>query len=149
MAIKHVCAALVFAAATLSPAAVAEAFRVKADETVTLKLTSAADSVVVGNATVADVAVHDPMTLLVTGKAFGSTNILVLDHAGRTIYQNDVVVTGSTAGQVTIVRGAGTYTYSCVDKCRATPAVGDAPGHFQDLMQTVQGMNAAAKGQGQ
>ncbi len=66
----------------LAPAAMADPFKVKVDQTVTLKLNQAANSVVVGNATVADVTVHDARTLLVTGKAFGSTNLTVLDRAG-------------------------------------------------------------------
>ena len=50
----------------LAPAAAADPFKVKVDETVTLKLNQPANSVVVGNATVADVTVHDARTLLVT-----------------------------------------------------------------------------------
>ena len=44
------------------------------------------------------------------------------------------------------MRGAGTYSYSCVDKCRPTPMVGDAPGHFSDVMGTVTGKASTAKG---
>lgn len=148
MALKQICAALVLAA-TLAPAALAEPFRVKVAETVTLKLTQPAESVVVGNAAIADVAVHDASTLLVTGKAFGSTNILVLDRAGRTIYSNQVAVADSGGdSQITIVRGAGTYTYSCIEKCRPTPVVGDNPEYFQQVLQNMQGMQGAAKGGG-
>ena len=130
----------------LAPAAAADPFKVKVDETVTLKLNQPANSVVVGNATVADVAVHDARTLLVTGKAFGSTNLTVLDRAGNTIYSSQLLVGGEEADGLTIVRGGGTYSYSCVDKCRATPMVGDAPNHFADIMTTVQGKQATAKG---
>jgi Flp pilus assembly secretin CpaC len=130
----------------LAPAAMADPFTVKVDQTVTLKLTAAANSVVIGNATVADVSVHDAKTLLVTGKAFGSTNLTVLDRAGNTIYTNQLVVGGEDSTGLTIVRGGGTYSYSCVDKCRATPMVGDAPGHFSDIMSTVTGKASTAKG---
>jgi hypothetical protein len=69
-------------------------------------LTSSANSVVVGNATVADVVtVHDARTLLVTGKAFGSTNLTVLDRAGNTIYSSQLVVGGEDDAGLTIVRG--------------------------------------------
>jgi len=71
---------LVIAAVALSlaPAALADPFTVRVDQTVTLKLATPANSVVIGNASLADVAVHDAQTLLVTGKAFGSTNLTVL-----------------------------------------------------------------------
>jgi hypothetical protein len=130
----------------LAPAAAADPFSVKIDQTVTLKLNAPANSVVIGNATVADVAVHDARTLLVTGKAFGSTNLTVLDRAGNTIYTNQLVVGGEDDNGLTIVRGGGTYSYSCVDKCRSTPVVGDDPAHFSEVMSTVTAKAQTGKG---
>ena len=46
-----------------------------------------------------------------------------------------------------MLRLQGTYSYSCVDKCRATPMVGDAPDHFTSVMSTVTGKAATAKGE--
>ena len=66
------------------------------DQTATLKLSSAGSSVVIGNATIADVAAPDATTLLVTGKAFGKTNLTVLDRMGKTIYSNEILVGGTT-----------------------------------------------------
>ncbi len=131
----------------LAPAALADPFSVKVDQTVTLKVGGAANSVIIGNATVADVSVHDARTLLITGKAFGTTNLTVLDRGGNTIYTNQIVVGGEDATGLTVVRGQGTYSYSCVDKCRATPMVGDAPEHFTGIMSTITGKSAAAKGE--
>jgi Flp pilus assembly secretin CpaC len=131
----------------LAPAAAADPFTVKVDQTVTLKISAPANSVVIGNATVADVAVYDARTLLITGKAFGSTNLTVLDRSGNTIYTNQIIVGGEDQTGLTIVRGQGTYSYSCVDKCRATPMVGDAPEHFNGVMSTVTGKAASAKGE--
>lgn len=133
-------------ALALAPIAAADPFSVKVDQTVTLKLNAPANSVVIGNATVADVSVHDARTLLVTGKAFGETNLTVLDRAGNTIYTNKLIVGGEEDTGLTVVRGAGTYSYSCVDKCRATPMVGDAPQHFADVMGTVTAKAQTAKG---
>ena len=143
---KKFFAALAFAIA-LAPAATADPFTVKVDQTVTLKIAGAANSVVIGNATVADVSVHDARTLLVTGKAFGSTNLTVLDRAGNTIYTNQLVVGGESDTGLTIVRGQGTYSYSCVDKCRPTPMVGDALAYFQETMGTVTGKLQTSKGE--
>jgi hypothetical protein len=143
---KRIFAALALALA-LAPAAAADPFSVKIDQTVTLKLNAPANSVVIGNATVADVSVHDARTLLVTGKAFGETNLTVLDRAGNTIYTNQLIVGGEEDAGLTIVRGAGTYSYSCVDKCRATPMVGDAPQHFSDVLGTVTAKSQTAKGE--
>ncbi len=140
-------AASAFVVAAHAPAAHAEAFNVLVDQTVTLKLTAPANSVVIGNASVIDVQVYDPRTLLVTGKGFGSTNLLVLDHAGRTVYSNEMTVSDNRTDRLTIVRGEGNYTYSCTDMCRATPVVGDDAAHFDAVMKTVNGMQAAAQGE--
>jgi len=142
---KKFLATLAFAVA-FAPAALADPFKVMVDQTVTLKIAGAANSVIVGNATVADVAVHDARTLLVTGKAFGATNLTVLDRAGNTIYSNQLVVGGEDDSGLTIVRGQGTYSYSCLDKCRATPMVGDDVTHFSSVMSTVTGKAATARG---
>ena len=142
---KKLFAAVAFFLA-IAPAAAADPFTVKVDQTVTLKLSSPANSVVIGNATVADVSVADARTLLITGKAFGATNLTVLDRAGNMIYTSQLVVGGEPEDGMTIVRAGGTYSYSCVDKCRATPMVGDAPAHFSDVMTTVTGKEATSKG---
>jgi len=145
MAVKHIAAAIGLALVAI-PAAVAEPFKVSIDQTVSLKIPGSANSIVVGNASVADVAVHDANTLLVTGKSFGSTNLMVLDGAGRTIYSNQILVGGHADTDMTIVRAGGTYTYSCVDKCRPTATVGDAPTFFSETLQTLQGKSSVAKG---
>ena len=143
---KKILAALAFSL-VLAPAALAsDPFQVKVDETVTLKLAAPANSVVIGNATVADVSVHDSRTLLITGKAFGATNLTVLDRGGNTIYSSELIVGGEPDDGLTIIRAGGTYSYSCVDKCRATPMVGDDPGHFSNVMGTVNGKSGSAKG---
>jgi hypothetical protein len=146
MALKHLAAAMAFALAA-APAALADTpFMVKVDQTVAVKLASPANSVVVGNATVADVAVHDANTLWITGKAFGSTNVLVLDRCGTAIWQTELAVSRGSDTALTIGRGGATNTYSCTDKCRGTPSAGDDPTFFSQVMQTVTGKEAPAKG---
>jgi Flp pilus assembly secretin CpaC len=143
MSAKKILAAMVLA--SLSQAALAEPFRVSVDQTVPIRLTAAAHSVVVGNASVADVAVADPMTLLVTGKSFGSTNLVVLDREGRSIYTSAIAVAASgDANELTIIAGGKTQTFSCIDKCRPTLRVTDDPQRFGEVQQTVQAMDSAA-----
>src|SRR5262249_28521815 len=146
MRIRRLIAALAVTAA-LAPAALAkEPLKIYVDQTVTMKLSGAASSVVLGNATVVDVNVHDANTLLITGKAFGTTNMMVLNKADEPILQVQLIVASDNPGELTIVRGTGVNTYSCSDKCRATPMVGDDPGYFNNVMATVNGKQAAAKG---
>jgi Flp pilus assembly secretin CpaC len=134
-------------AACLAPAAMAEPFRVNVDRSVTMRLSAPAASVILGNATVADVQVYDANTLLITGKAFGSTNLTVLDARGNVVMTTELVVVSESPGQLTVTRGTGTQSYSCVERCRSTPMVGDSPEYFNGVMQTVTGKAAAARGQ--
>ena len=82
--------ALAFAAA--APAA-AGGLAVPLDGAVRLNLRAAAADVVVGNPAVADVAVVDERTVVVMGKAHGTTGVMVFDGARRVIWDGSVTVT--------------------------------------------------------
>jgi Flp pilus assembly secretin CpaC len=138
-------AALAALALAAAPAA-AEVFRVSVDQTVVVKVPATIDGVVVGNAAVADVAVYDAHTLLITGKSFGATNVLVLDRLGQTAWSRQVAVADDVADGLTIVSAAGIASYSCVEKCRPSPQAGDAQGFFSSANATVQGKAASAEG---
>jgi hypothetical protein len=142
---KFLLAAIGFGLA-LAPAAAADPFKVSVDQTVAVKLAAPANSILIGNATVADVTVHDANTILITGKAFGTTNLVVLDRGGKEIWSNTLAVISNDDSDLTIVRAGATNTYSCFDKCRPTPMVGDSPEYFSQVMSTVTGKASAAKG---
>ena len=71
-----------------------------------VKLSRAADTIVVGNPAIADASVQDASTIVLTGKGFGVTNLVVLDEAGAPIVDEQVTVTRSTASSVRIYRRA-------------------------------------------
>jgi hypothetical protein len=75
--------------------------------------------------------------------------VLVLDRNSKAIWQVELVVSGGSDTSLTIVRAGNTNTYSCTDKCRGTPSSGDDPAFFNNVMQTVTGKDATAKGSGQ
>ncbi len=130
-----------------APAALAGGpFEVSVDQTSPLRLHGTAQSVIVGNAAIVDVTVHDAHTLLVTGKSFGSTNLVVLDHAGQTIYSSMIMVDDTTPDRLTITTAKGTNSYSCVSKCRSTIQVGDAPDYLNATLAAAQAASGAAKG---
>lgn len=96
-----------------------QSLEVYIDQTQLLPLPRAAGSLIVGNPNVAAVAVHDDHTLLLTGRSFGSTNLIVLDNAGHMIYRGQIMVGENAAGKsLTIARGLNTETLSCSTKCR-------------------------------
>ena len=125
------------AALFLSASAYAGQFTIEAGKTKPLRLKSEAASVVVGNPNIADVAVHDETLLFVSGKTFGTTNLLIFDKDGKTIFSADVVVTTNTANLVTVNRAGENYTYDCAPNCRAGLSVGDDPGHYSQTMNQM------------
>ena len=47
-----------------------------------VKLSRAADTIIIGNPEIADASVQDASTVVLTGKGFGVTNLVILDEAG-------------------------------------------------------------------
>ena len=57
-----------------------------------VKLARPADTIVVGNPAIADAAVQDASTIVLTGKGFGVTNLVILDGDGNPIVDEQVTV---------------------------------------------------------
>lgn len=85
-----------------------------------VKLARPADTIVVGNPQIADAAVQDASTVVLTGKGFGVTNLVVLDDTGAPIVDEQVTVVRSTASSVRIYRRAEVQTLSCTPYCESS-----------------------------
>ncbi len=129
---------LASAALCLSATALADQFFVEAGKTKPLRLKSAASSVALGNQNIAEVSVYDRNLLLVSGKTFGTTNILVFDKDGNTVYNADLVVTANQANLVTIKRAGSDFTYNCSPKCKDTIQIGDDSEHFTKTLSQLE-----------
>jgi Flp pilus assembly secretin CpaC len=82
-----------------------------------VKLSRAADTVIVGNPEIADAAIQDTNTVVLTGKGFGTTNFVVMDSDGNAIVDEMVMVARSDANTMRIYRGASIQTLSCTPYC--------------------------------
>lgn len=122
------CAAMVLACGAHAAQITVEAGKAKA-----IKLTTNADSVIIGNPNIADVAVHDDTLLFVTGKSYGTTNLMIFDVKGNTIHSSDIVVTANTATWVSIKRAGSNFTYDCAPNCRPTLSPGDDNAHYNGV----------------
>ena len=85
-----------------------------------------AANVFVGDPAVADVAMIDTHSVIVLGKGYGVTQILVTDHAGHTLLDSVVAVVGSDAGRVTVFRGQAAQDYHCSSRCETMNGGGAA-----------------------
>ena len=108
---------------------------VEASKTVPLRLTGSAASILIGNKNIADVAVHDDRLIFVTGKSYGTTNLMVFNKAGEEVYSAEVVVTANSSNLVTVNRAGQNQTYDCAPICRSALTLGDDPAYFSNLIQ--------------
>lgn len=118
---------LLTAVATLASGGMAwaQGMPVRIDQATRVTLSAPARDVFIGNPSVADVTVIDGRNLLVMGKAYGVTNIVVLDARGRTILDRQIVVSASDDGRISFYRGPDVYNYACSPRCERTPMPGE------------------------
>jgi Flp pilus assembly secretin CpaC len=84
-----------------------------------VKLAQPADTIVIGNPLIADASVQDASTIVLTGKGFGVTNLVVLDKEGNPIVDEQVVVSRNFDRSVRIYRRAQVQTLSCTPFCES------------------------------
>ena len=101
----------------LSAPAQAEAIQVLMNQAKIVKLARPADTIVIGNPLIADASVQDASTIVLTGKGFGVTNLVILDSDGNPIVDEEIVVSRHFANSVRIYRRADVQTLSCTPYC--------------------------------
>lgn len=119
--------AVAFSALLLAAAGAASAggLAVPLDGAVRLGLRGSAADVIVGNPAVADVAIVDQRTVVVLGRAHGTTSLMVFDAGRRLLWDGSVTVT-APAGQITVHRGGEAHQYACLSRCERAAAPGAA-----------------------
>ncbi|KQZ94026.1 hypothetical protein ASD64_03825 [Mesorhizobium sp. Root157] len=113
-------AALFVGAAYSAPASAASGIEVIMNQAKIVKLARAADTIVVGNPAIADASVQDASTVVLTGKGFGVTNLVILDKEGNPIIDEQVTVVRQAASTVRIYRRAEVQTMSCSPYCESS-----------------------------
>jgi Flp pilus assembly secretin CpaC len=120
-------AALAAAVSTAAAAAV-PGIVVPIDQSTRLSIAGSAYSVLVGSPSVADVTVVDSHTLYISGRSYGSTDVVVLDRDGSMLYRGDVVVTAPEVGRVSVYRGAARTDLACAPGCQVAARGGGGGG---------------------
>jgi Flp pilus assembly secretin CpaC len=76
----------------------------------------------VADASIADVTVIDTRSIVVIGKSFGVTDIVVSDHSGRLLMDARVTVVLPETQSITVYRGVTPTEYSCLSRCQSAGA---------------------------
>lgn len=122
----------------LTGAGIAQAVTVKVtpDTATLVNLAGKPATLIVGNPAFADVAAIGNK-VLVQGRNYGKTNVIVLDAEGRRLAQFDVVVSAETSGQMIVYRGSSRRTYVCKPACAAQLDTTDDPAHIKKLAKSI------------
>jgi Flp pilus assembly secretin CpaC len=115
---------------TVTPAQAADLI-VRYDQSQLLRLPRPASEVIIGNPSIADVALQGGNLLVVTGKTFGITNVIALDADRNVIQDQRVVVERDDRRVVSLHKGASRYTFSCSPNCETNLTIGDARDYFE------------------
>lgn len=125
-------AGLLGALALSTGIASAEKLVVMTDRAKIIKLPDKTRTVIVGNPIVADVTLGKDGLVILTGKSFGTTNLITLDAAGAILNESTVEVQQASENTIVMQRGMERETYSCTPKCMPTVALGDDGKYFAD-----------------
>jgi len=125
-------------------AARADTISVNVDQAQIMKLPDRVATVVIGNPLIADAALQNGGVLVITGKGYGTTNLLALDRKGDVVMDKIVQVLGASSSNLVVVyRGTERETYSCAPNCEHRITLGDSQGYFS----TTLGQSGARTGQ--
>jgi len=91
--------------------------RVLLNQARVVKLTQPAATVIIGNPEIADATVRDSRTLVLTGRGFGQTNMVILDRGGNPIFDERIAVSRENGTALRIYRRAEIETLSCEPYC--------------------------------
>lgn len=99
--------------------AAANELRIALNEATSVQLPRPAKGVAIGNPDIAGVTVQDDRLLFVTGKSYGSTNLIVVGENGQTVLRTRVRVVAEESEAVILTRGTQTVRLDCAPECRS------------------------------
>ena len=117
------------------------ALKLIVDRAKVVRIAKTADTLIVGNPAIVDATVQDGRTIVLTGRSFGITNLIVLDGDGNPIVDETVVVQGHETNTVRIYRQAIRQTMACDPICEPTMTIGDDNSTFSRALEQTQARN--------
>jgi len=138
-------AALLGATIMTAPAHAEDTIKVRVDQAAITKLPANVATIVIGNPMIADVTVQPGGLMVITGKGYGSTNMIALDRAGTVLAERNIEVMGTGDDTVVVYRGVARETYSCTPECENRVTLGDAPAYFDATMSQAANRTARAQ----
>jgi Flp pilus assembly secretin CpaC len=133
-----------FHVATSSALANERAIRVDIDYARIVKIPQGAQTLVIGNPLIADITMLKSSQLMViTGKSFGTTNLIVLDRSGAQVGESIVTVVPSD-DKVVVQRGMHRESLSCNPRCAKAVDLADDVQYMNTTIDAVKAHDTAA-----
>lgn len=111
---------------------------VKYDQSQLLRISRPVAEIIIGNSTVADITVQSKTLLVVTGKSFGRTNMILLDSSQNVIQENQIIVLQDQSQVINLRRGIARESYNCAPRCNPTITVADEQLYFKKAAENAQ-----------
>jgi Flp pilus assembly secretin CpaC len=118
---------------------------VKANMARILRISAPAATVIIGNPGVADVTIQDPQTLVLTGKSYGQTNLIVLDSLGNPIADTLIEVVQMQDDLMTVYLGGARTSLACAPQCQPIIMLGDDVGYSTTTLTSSSLVESAAQ----
>jgi hypothetical protein len=129
---------IIFAATLGSASAQADTVNVSVDQAYVMRLPGKVATIVIGNPLIADASLQSGGILVITGKGYGSTNMLALDSKGHVVMDKTVQVVGpGNPDLVVVYKGLERETYSCAPECKPRMTLGDSPAYFAATLSQI------------
>ena len=112
------------------------------DRAKVFRISRPASTVIIGNPSIADATVQDDVTIILTGKSFGVTNLIILDADGEPIVDETIVVRGHEQNTVRIYRRSHKETMACAPVCEPTLTIGDNAEVFSRAQTQISARNS-------
>lgn len=143
---RLVAAALLSATMLTAFPALAATFTVAVDQAQIMRLPDKVATIVIGNPLIADASLQGGGVLVVTGKGYGSTNLLAMDRNGKIVMDTTVQVVGPAGGDLVVVyKGVARESYSCSPECAPRATLGDDNKYFTETLGQTGNRNSQAQ----
>jgi len=124
----------------------ADTVKVNLDQAQVMRLPAGVATIVIGNPLIADGSLQAGGLFVLTGKGYGTTNMVALDRSGRVLMDKTVTVSPPrSADMVVVYKGVQRESYACAPECapRIT-TLGDDPAYFNAVLGETGARSAAA-----
>jgi hypothetical protein len=116
------------------------------DEARLVKLPDRVATIIIGNPLIADATVQTGGMMVITGKGYGTTNIIAVDRSGAVLMERTVGVRGPGGGDVVVVyKGVERESYSCMPQCERRLTLGDSATFFEATAAQIGVRNSLAQ----